>query len=290
MYEKNGRYGLVNLVINKSEFTLNNTLYQFTMAGWHKCNDLYHVMRCREDHTLEDSYVLISTVAGKGILKTPQGEFSLVKDSIALIDCSQYGEYYTALGQNWEFHFIHFRQQNMAQIYEYLKQRGKLVQNFSNASRINHGIETIITIKNSYQDGIEFKVSRLLSDMIHEILDQSMDSYRPDPLISDVIRYMREHFGEKLELQTLSDQFYVSKNYLCCLFKKYLNQSPYAHLTKIRIEESKKLLVSTNYSLKQIATMCGFSTPNNFITTFKKFESITPNKFRKQAVLSYQSL
>ena len=95
---------------------------------------------------------------------------------------------------------------------------------------------------------------------------------------------------EKLELKDLAEQFYISKNYLCSIFKKHLQQSPYSYLTKIRIEESKKMLVGTDYPVNVIATKCGFSTPNNFIATYKRFEGITPNKYRKRANSAYPKL
>lgn len=290
MYEKSGKFGMTNLVIHENEFDLDGALYRFFLAGWHRCNDLYHMYRCEEQNNLEDNYLLLSTVSGKGILRTEDGEYILTANTVALMDCQKKSEYFTAPDNLWEFYFIHFNQGGMKQIYDYLHKRGKLVESFSNVSSISHSIENIINIKNSYQTDIEFKVSRMISDAIHEMLDESLETYRPDPLITEIIRYMREHYAEKLELKDLAEQFYISKNYLCSIFKKHLQQSPYSYLTKIRIEESKKMLVGTDYPVNVIATKCGFSTPNNFIATYKRFEGITPNKYRKRANSAYPKL
>ena len=53
------------------------------------------------------------------------------------------------------------------------------------------------------------------------------------------------------------------------------------YLTDIRIEESKVLLSTTNYSMSQIASIVGFSTQAYFSKQFKQKLGMTPLAYRK---------
>ena len=64
-------------------------------------------------------------------------------------------------------------------------------------------------------------------------------------------------------------------------FKNEMNQTPMEYLTDIRIEESKVLLSTTNYSMSQIASIVGFSTQAYFSKQFKQKMGMTPLAYRK---------
>ena len=49
----------------------------------------------------------------------------------------------------------------------------------------------------------------------------------------------------------------------------------------LRIEHAKKLLVSTDYSMLEIALESGFSTDRTFYRVFTEFEGISPGDYRK---------
>ena len=69
---------------------------------------------------------------------------------------------------------------------------------------------------------------------------------------------------------------YFSKKFLASFgvpFKKYL--------TKIRVNESMKLLSDSKLSITEIAMAVGFSSSSHFIESFRKLKSMTPAKFRQ---------
>ena len=45
-------------------------------------------------------------------------------------------------------------------------------------------------------------------------------------------------------------------------------------------EKAKELLSSTDYSMKEICTMCGYSDPNYFSRSFKKNVGVTPTEYK----------
>ena len=54
-------------------------------------------------------------------------------------------------------------------------------------------------------------------------------------LVDSAVRYMREHYQEKLTLQEVADRCYVSQWHLSKLLNKYMEMSFYDILNSIRI-------------------------------------------------------
>lgn len=100
------------------------------------------------------------------------------------------------------------------------------------------------------------------------------------PVIIDTIEYIHNNLDRDLNLENVSKNVHVSKNYLSCLFRQYVGLSFSDYINKLRIEKSKKLLTTTGLSLLDIALECGFNSQSYFCSVFKKFENISPKKFQ----------
>lgn len=96
------------------------------------------------------------------------------------------------------------------------------------------------------------------------------------------IDYMKEHYSEKLDLQTVADSLYISTWYLCKVLKKEVDNSFVRLLNDIRITEAKRLLVETNYKVYEICEKVGYTDNPYFTKTFKKQVGMTPNQYRNQ--------
>ena len=98
---------------------------------------------------------------------------------------------------------------------------------------------------------------------------------------SMVRRYIDAHFKENLSLDQLAALAHVNKYYLVHSFTREYGTSPINYLISRRIQESRRLLESTNHSLSQISHMLGFSSPSYFSQVFRKQEGISPQEYRK---------
>jgi two-component system response regulator YesN len=54
------------------------------------------------------------------------------------------------------------------------------------------------------------------------------------------------------------------------------------YLTKVRIEEAKRLLENTSYNTTQISFDVGYSDQSYFCKIFKKIEGISPLEYKKR--------
>ena len=71
----------------------------------------------------------------------------------------------------------------------------------------------------------------------------------------------------------------VNAAYLSRAFKERTNEFLSTYISHYRIEVAKELLQKNN-NVTDVAGMCGFTTTNTFIRTFKKFCGVTPGKFK----------
>lgn len=104
-------------------------------------------------------------------------------------------------------------------------------------------------------------------------------SKEPD-VIQKICKYIEENYAKKISLSDIADFCGYSKFHLSRIFKTYKNATVVDYLISERIRISKKLLVSTSKSVKEISSEVGFSDPNYYTWTFKKLTGVSPVQFR----------
>ena len=57
--------------------------------------------------------------------------------------------------------------------------------------------------------------------------------------------------------------------------------TPHQYFINMRLQNAKRLLVTTHDSIEQVAENCGFDNTSNFIRLFKQRVGMTPTAFRK---------
>jgi len=101
-------------------------------------------------------------------------------------------------------------------------------------------------------------------------------------VILEVQKYIDEHYLEQISLKEVSDRFFLNMYYMSHLFKKVCGFSLKDYIVLQRISKAKDLLVQSNASILNVCTSSGFGNVNHFIRIFKKYEGMTPNKYRKK--------
>ncbi|SKA75929.1 two component transcriptional regulator, AraC family [Caloramator quimbayensis] len=106
--------------------------------------------------------------------------------------------------------------------------------------------------------------------------------------ISESIEYIKEHFREKITLQTVASHAFFNPKYFSHIFKKEMGVSFSEYIINLRIQYACKLLESTNYPAYRISLECGFSDPSYFNRVFCKQMKMTPQAYRKHIRKSIQ--
>ncbi|MGV2787196.1 helix-turn-helix domain-containing protein, partial [Clostridium perfringens] len=80
---------------------------------------------------------------------------------------------------------------------------------------------------------------------------------------------------------SLSDQVYLSPNYLRSIFKEKTGMTIHDYLTRIRLNKAKELLADDSLKVQDIAQRVGYESTSYFISLFLKSQGVTPNEYRK---------
>lgn len=107
-------------------------------------------------------------------------------------------------------------------------------------------------------------------------LDASDNRY-----ISKTIELIREKYGEKLSIETISENMEVSASYLSRKFKEVTGQTFLDFLNKYRIQRAVTMLNTGEYRISRISEATGFTDYKHFCAVFKKYTLKAPTKFVK---------
>ena len=108
-------------------------------------------------------------------------------------------------------------------------------------------------------------------------------------LMQQITDYINQHYTEPLTLKQISDEVYISENYLSHLFKREAGLSPMQYMMQRRMGEAQSLLVETSLQIAEISDKLGFSSDAHFSKMFKKYVGTTPKDYRQYFSKRYQS-
>jgi two-component system response regulator YesN len=123
---------------------------------------------------------------------------------------------------------------------------------------------------------------------IVKVLDRFTESVYENRNIKnvDMIRktreFIRANYKKKIKLIDISKAIYLSPYYLSHIFKKETGSTLLEYLTKVRIEEAKRLLESTPWNTTRISFEVGYSDQSYFCKVFKKSEGISASDYKKR--------
>jgi len=134
-----------------------------------------------------------------------------------------------------------------------------------------HEYKTAESLKNN--------VSGTIKDTMHVLRNTTIKNNKS--IAADATRYIQEHLGAEVTLQNVADHVHVSRNYLCRVFKKELNETFINCLTRMRITKAKELLRGSDMKIHEIAVLTGYEDYSYFTQVFKKNTGITATDYRK---------
>lgn len=101
--------------------------------------------------------------------------------------------------------------------------------------------------------------------------------------MTELLGYIDTHYTEPLSLVSLASRFYLSEFHLCRLFRQYTGRSIMSYVSALRIRRAKELLVSTDETVKSIATLCGFGSVAAFGRSFVSQVGMSACKYRRSS-------
>lgn len=154
-----------------------------------------------------------------------------------------------------------------------------------------HGLLKITDIVNKIEK--ELQKGKVLNEEMQRLYFQQLlilisryrkpaeDDTPPAPLmlIQRILAYINENYNTDITLSSLAETFSISQSHLSKSFKSVSGLGINEYINVCRVSAAKTLLETTDMSITQIATKCGFNDSNYFAAVFKKIVGVTPKKY-----------
>ncbi len=101
-------------------------------------------------------------------------------------------------------------------------------------------------------------------------------------IVRQALSFIEEHHAEKLTLQEIAEQCYVSQWHLSKLLNKHTDKSFYDLINAARMRAAKKLLEDPSLKISDICERVGYADIGHFSRVFKKMEGISANEYRNR--------
>lgn len=103
---------------------------------------------------------------------------------------------------------------------------------------------------------------------------------KPEDL-SQILRYIEEHYKEKLTLDGVAEHFGYNSSYFSQMFRASVGINFYEFLTRRRLREAVRELDRTDKKILNISNDTGFPNLKSFNTRFKELFGRTPTQYRE---------
>lgn len=92
----------------------------------------------------------------------------------------------------------------------------------------------------------------------------------------DIKEYIDQHYIEDLNLNGLSEQFYLHPVTISKEFSRCIGQPLTKYINRVRVCEGARLLENTQESVTSIASQCGYDSVNTFCVNLKQLWKQAP--------------
>lgn len=96
-----------------------------------------------------------------------------------------------------------------------------------------------------------------------------------------VIDEMHTNLGQELTIDDMARTAMFSKFHFTRVFRDVTGTSPGRYLSALRLQEAKRLLLQTNFSVADISSQVGYSSVGTFSSRFKSCVGVSPSMFRE---------
>ena len=233
-----------------------------------------------------NSYLFFVVLEGTGSLSYQSKRHLLSAGDCVWIDCTRPYSHESSAENPWSLMWVHFNGMNASCYYEQFELHGNSFF-FHPRSIIpfTEVLNQLYLTQQNKQPLMELSSNKYLTDIITLCYTENKSALLGDSSIPEKVKqvhlYLQNHYASKINLEELSQLFYISKFHLSREYKKIYGTTIGNQLTYQRLAHAKSMLRFSDDSIEDIALACGFQDAGYFIKVFKKAENMTPLEYRK---------
>lgn len=234
------------------------------------------------------SYLFFIVLSGSGRVSFCEPGSSLLcvpaqTGDCFFLDCSGEYTHISTEDDPWELLWIHFYGPQAAAYYACFREQQNWHFRSAHLAELTTAIQNIIRFHEEPHDDTDLLTAQQIVNILTLVCTGSGER---NELLSDklknILHYLDEHYTEKITLDLLAEQFFISKYYLSREFKKQFGTTVIQYVLTKKITSAKELLRYSSASIEEIAQLCGIDDASYFNKVFKKIEGCTASEYRKQ--------
>lgn len=267
------------MIVNRNWNDNQSSPLHFVSGGIWKTDSSYSMKRQNRN-----DYLFLYTISGEGHLTYKEQEYSLLPNTAFLIDCNLFHAYQT-VKENWSFAYFHFRADSLKEYVSHLCSKDHILFRIPADVFMENRIRSLLSLFQTYNTAANHQAFAQIADLLallYRIRLENNPSKQISPYTNLIIDLIEKRYAEKLTLDEIAKALNYNKFYLSHCFKNDMGLSIYEYLTRTRITKSKILLENTNLPISAIAVRVGYDSISNYVKTFSKYETVSPNRYRKQ--------
>lgn len=146
-----------------------------------------------------------------------------------------------------------------------------------------HIHEEVMQRKKGYEIAVSMHIKHLLLTLLRNDDEQllSAHEYVDADLLRPVVAHIEKNLGDKIDMAEVSRLAGMSYVYFSKYFKKKMSLSFTEFVNRKRISKAKRLLVTGNMNITDIADAVGLENMAHFYELFKRFNGCTPKQFKE---------
>lgn len=102
-----------------------------------------------------------------------------------------------------------------------------------------------------------------------------------EQVIEHAVQTIRERYSEPLSLDELAHNAMVSKFHFLRTFRRITGVTPGRFLTAVRLQEAKRLLLTTALNVSDVSMQVGYSSTGSFTRRFTESVGCSPTRYRR---------
>lgn len=226
------------------------------------------------------------TLGGKGIFKDATGTHPVTPGRAFVCIVPSDHVYYLPVGETWTFFW------NICH-HPYVVQRlaaavggvGRTLTAGPTAPVVLAALDLFDgTCRGGFDDrfGREAALFRFMLELERHIHERSVSVSERDQLLSDVRRHVLEHVGRRVDVTEVAERYGMSRSHFSHHFRNTTGRPPADYITEVRLGEAARLLTTSDVTLKELASRCGFADANHLCKAFRRRYHISPGAYRTQ--------
>lgn len=265
-------------IINTPDVVAKKTFFYVQETGYLKI-----ITSHRTERYNLDSFLIVYVVSGSGTLEYDGKKYSVKKGACFFIDCMKRHSYYSGSANPWSLLWVHFNGATSKQYFDVFYKRSTPVYYPQDALKTESTLRECIEVNREHNFDGEIRSSMLVMSLLTQALNgRTRRAAQVNETALRTKQYINNHFTEKITLDWIESELYMSRFHIEKEFKKYYGITIFEYIISKRINLAKRLLRFTDKSIEEIALMCGFSDQSYFNRQFKKAEGMTGSAFRKK--------